>query len=73
MIRGERFDFSIRDIINHTTPHVIKKIKIGNYLYAVNYIVMKFAFFQNHVTLLMLKQAQKLVQVDALETLCNTL
>ena len=27
MILGERFDFSIRDIINHTTPHVIKKIK----------------------------------------------
>ena len=27
LILGERFDFSIRDIINHTTPHVIKKIK----------------------------------------------
>ena len=27
LILGERFDFSIRDIIKHTTPHVIKKIK----------------------------------------------
>ena len=27
LILGERFDFSIRDIINHTTPQVIKKIK----------------------------------------------
>ena len=27
LILGESFDFSIRDMINHTTPHVIKKIK----------------------------------------------
>ena len=27
LILGERFDFSIRDIINHTIPHVTKKIK----------------------------------------------